>query len=133
MSLTLQKAQNLSSSLMGKSLFRIDFGLLLPALILAFFGLSGILSLSTDLFKSQIVFLVISLIAYLIFSQINYQSMKTLMIPIYITSIILLGILLLIGIESRGSVRWVEFFGFRIQISEILKPFLALSLSSFLM
>jgi rod shape determining protein RodA len=37
-----------------------------------------------------------------------------------------------LGIESRGAVRWLEIAGFRIQFSEILKPFLAISLASFL-
>jgi len=39
---------------------------------------------------------------------------------------------LIIGFESHGAVRWISIFGFSIQISEILKPFLALALASFL-
>lgn len=66
------------------------------------------------------------------FSQTNYKTVKLYSVPIYIISIVLLFTVLVIGIESRGSVRWLELFGFRIQFSEILKPFLAISLSSFL-
>lgn len=39
---------------------------------------------------------------------------------------------LILGIESRGAVRWIEILGIRIQFSEILKPFLAVSFSTFL-
>jgi rod shape determining protein RodA len=45
---------------------------------------------------------------------------------------VLLILVLILGIESRGAVRWIEILGFRIQFSEILKPFLAISLSSYL-
>jgi rod shape determining protein RodA len=43
-----------------------------------------------------------------------------------------LFVVLIVGIESRGSTRWFEFLGFRIQFSEILKPFLAISFASYL-
>ena len=36
------------------------------------------------------------------------------------------------GIESRGAIRWIEILGFRFQLSEILKPFLAISLTGYL-
>jgi len=117
---------------MNKSYFRVDFGLLISALVLVILGVSGIYSLNITLFKSQLIFLIGSLLAFFFFSQVNYQSIKIYSLPIYITSIVLLVIVLIVGIESRGTVRWVEFFGFRIQFSEILKPFLALSLASFL-
>lgn len=117
---------------MTKSILRLDWGLLAPALVLSVFGLSGILSLDFNLFKSQFVFLIISLFCFLVFSQINYRSIKVFMMPIYAVSIIFLSVLLIIGVENRGSVRWIDFFGFGIQFSELLKPFLAISLSAFL-
>lgn len=117
---------------MNRSYFRADLGLLIPALVLAILGISGIFSLNFDLFKLQIVFFFASIIVFLFFSQINYQNIKNLSLPIYVASIILLVAVLFIGIESRGSVRWFGFFGRGIQFSELLKPFLALSLASFL-
>ena len=117
---------------MNRRLLRIDFGLLMPALILLILGLAGVFSLSFELFKSQLLFSFIALFAFLFFSQVNYQSLKNYSVLIYIASVIILFLVLLVGIESRGSVRWFEFFGFRIQFSELLKPFLALCLSSFL-
>lgn len=117
---------------MNRQFLRIDIGLFVPALSLLILGLTGIFSLSPDLFKTQLLFSVLAILVFIFFSQVNYQSLKNYSALIYAASIIILFLVLLIGTESRGSVRWFEFFGFRIQFSELLKPFLALCLSSFL-
>lgn len=114
------------------SLFNIDWGLLAPAVILVILSLITLFSIDVTLFKSQLIFFIIGIFAFLFFSQTNYKTVNIYSIPIYIISIILLVIILVIGVEARGSVRWLEIFGFRMQFSEILKPFLAISLSSYL-
>lgn len=118
---------------MNKSnIWNIDFSLLLPVLVLQVLSLTTLFSVDTSLFRSQLIFAFISLIFFIFFSQINFKVIQFYAKPIYFLSIILLGLVLLLGIESRGAVRWVEFFGFRVQFSEILKPFLAVSLASYL-
>lgn len=114
-----------------KGILDLDWFLLLPVLILVTISLVTLFSVNFDLFKSQFIFLIISFVAYLFFSQSNYKILKVYSIPIYIISLILLLIVFFLGIEARGSVRWVEFLGFRIQFSEILKPFLAISLATY--
>jgi len=115
-----------------RMLFDIDWGLIAPVIILVILSLTTLFSINISLFKSQLVFLIIGILAFLFFSQTNYRTVSMYSAPIYIISVVLLFVVLLVGIESRGSVRWLEFFGFRMQFSEILKPFLAISLSSFL-
>lgn len=110
----------------------IDWGLMAPVIIFVILSLATLFSIDTALFRSQFIFFIIGIFAFLFFSQTNYRTVKIYSIPIYIISIVLLLIVLLVGIETRGSVRWLEFFGFRVQFSEILKPFLAISLSSYL-
>lgn len=117
---------------MNRSYFHVDLSLLIPSVILVILGLSGILSLSFELFKLQISFVLASLTVFFFFSQLNYKSVKNFPLHIYIISVVLFIIVLFIGIESRGSVRWLELFGRGIQFSEILKPFLAISLATFL-
>ena len=117
---------------MNRQSLRIDIGIFIPALFLLIIGLAGIFSLSFDLFRAQLLFSVLAILAFIFFSQINYQSLKNYSSTIYTASIIILFLVLLVGVESRGSVRWFEFFGFRVQFSELLKPFLSLSLASFL-
>ncbi|MDP2585377.1 MAG: FtsW/RodA/SpoVE family cell cycle protein [Candidatus Levybacteria bacterium] len=115
-----------------RSFFSIDWGLLAPAIILVILSLITLFSIDTSLFKSQLVFCIVGIFAFLFFSQTNYKTVNLYAIPIYIVSIVLLIVVLIVGVETRGSVRWLEIFGFKVQFSEILKPFLAISLSSYL-
>jgi len=115
-----------------RSLFDIDWGLLAPVFVLATLSLTALFSMDFSLFKSQLIFFIIGLFAFFFFSQTNYKTVKFYALPIYLISITLLIIVLIIGVETRGSIRWLDFFGFRAQFSEILKPFLAISFSAYL-
>lgn len=113
-------------------LFNLDWGLLVPVLILSIFGLATLFSINIVLFRSQLIFLIISFVFFIFFSYFEYRSAQYYSLPIYIISLVLLASLLIFGSASRGAVRWIEFFGVQLQFSEILKPFLALCLASFL-
>lgn len=119
-------------AVMKKVFLGLDFGLVVPAIVLVILSLTTLFSLNITLFRNQLVFFIISIFTFLFFSQANYKIIQKYSLPIYIISIILLILVLGVGIETRGSVRWFEILGFRIQFSEILKPFLAISLSAFL-
>lgn len=110
----------------------IDWFLMIPAAVLLVFSLVTLCSISQDLFRSQLIFTIFSVIIFLIISQLNPSVLKYYSIPIYFLSLILLGFVLLFATETRGSVRWFNIFGVSIQFSELLKPFLALALASFL-
>ena len=110
----------------------IDWFLMIPVAILLVFSLATLFSINQEIFKSQLLFTVISLGVFLFLTQLNPSVLRYYSLPIYITSLILLATVLIFGSESRGSVRWFEFLGFGIQFSELLKPFLALALASFL-
>jgi len=113
-------------------LSKLDFSMVIPAIILVTLSLATLFSINVELFKNQLVFFAISIFFLILFSQLNYSFIKRYSLAIYILSLILLFLVLIFGIESRGSVRWLELFGIKIQFSEIIKPFLALSFSSFL-
>lgn len=114
------------------SLWNIDLKLFIPVLVLLIISLTTLFSINYTFFKSQLIFALFSIFVFLFFSNINYRLLKNYDVIFYFTSLVLLGIVLVLGIESRGSLRWVEILGFRIQFSEIFKPFLAISLASFL-
>lgn len=114
------------------TIWKLDFKLIVPVIIVVIISLTTLFSINPALFKSQLTYLIISIFAFIIFSQTNHNVLKNYSLPIFIFSIIVLAVLLIVGIESRGSTRWFELFGFRIQSSEILKPFLAISFSYFL-
>lgn len=113
-----------------KAKFKIDFLLLIPVAVLVSLSLVTLLSLNPAFFQSQLFSLIIALLAFLFFSQVNTDVLKQFKLPIYIISIIILCITLAIGIESRGATRWIDILGIRLQFSEILKPFLAIAFAA---
>lgn len=117
---------------MSRILKELDWFLIIPVFILVLLSLVTLFSLNIDFFNGQLTLLILSILAFLFFSQSNYKTASVFAKPIYIFSIISLLFVLILGIESRGAVRWVEILGFRLQFSEVLKPFLAISLASYL-
>lgn len=115
-----------------QDLLKFDWWLLAPVVVLVAIGLTVLFSIDPVFFKSQLLTLIIALIAFIVFSHLNLDGLKQMILPIYIISILLLIVVLIIGIESRGAVRWVDIFGIRLQFSEIFKPILAFVLSVYL-
>lgn len=115
-----------------RSRFAIDWWLLSPALILVIISLTTLFSVNVAYFKSQLISFCVALVAFLFFSRVNLEFLKQLTVPIYIGSLLLLGIVFLIGFESRGATRWISFFGTSVQFSEVIKPFLSVAFASFL-
>lgn len=114
------------------NLSSIDWFLLIGVFILLLFSLITLFSINFEIFRTQLLFLGFSVIIFFIFSQLNTSFLRYYSLPIYVISLILLLIVLIFGVESRGSIRWLEFIGVRIQFSEILKPFLAIVLANYL-
>ncbi len=110
----------------------LDFGLFTPILILVVLSLATLFSINLVLFRNQLFYVVVSLIAFLIFSRGNYYILRLSALPIYLISLFILTLVLLLGFETRGAVRWIEIFGIQIQFSEIFKPFLLISLCAFI-
>jgi len=110
----------------------IDLQLLIPVFILLFFSLVTLFSIDITFFKEQLIFSFFAIIIYFVCSQIDFKTWEHFSVPMYIMSLILFIVVLFLGFESKGAVRWISVFGFSIQFSEILKPVLALSLASFL-
>lgn len=118
---------------MHKVLLRdVDLALVIPVCVLVLLSLVTLFSLNIIFLKGQLVLFIASFLIFLFLSQTNYKILKIYTKPIYIFSLFALLLVLILGIESRGAVRWVELFGFRLQFSEVLKPFLAISLAGYL-
>ncbi len=115
-----------------KGIFYFDWGLFIPVCVLLLVNLTTLFSLNSELFKNELIYTGIGLVIYLFFSFANLNIAKLYGKQIYIVSLLLLFVVLVVGVETRGSLRWIEIFGFRMQFAELLKPFLAISLSAFL-
>ncbi len=117
---------------MKKQIFFVDWWLFIPMLVLLTFSLIIMSSINVSLFKSQLFSAVLVIIIFFIVANLSFERLKSFSLPIYIFSLIVLGIVLLLGIESHGAVRWVSLFGASIQFSEICKPLLVLAMAAFL-
>ena len=111
---------------------KIDWWLLTPVVILLIISLTTLLSLNKDFFFNQLFTLGLGLAGFFVFSQIPYETLKRYSVPIYVISLLLLIIVLVLGFEAKGATRWISLFGISLQPSEVLKPFLAVSFSTFL-
>lgn len=109
-----------------------DWIIFICILILCSFGTVVVGSVAPDQILSQILFYIVGLGLFFFFSKIDYRIYGSLWKQIYVVSIALLVFTLIFGLESRGATRWISVFGFRLQFSEILKPFLIASLAAYL-
>lgn len=101
-----------------------DWFLFLPSLFLCLLSILIIQSVAPGLLAIHIITIIIGFALYFIFSVLDYRIFENLSKPLYIISIISLLITFLIGLETRGSLRWIEIGSFRIQASELIKPIL---------
>lgn len=100
----------------------------IPILGLSSLSLAIIASTNPALFLSEFVFFIIGLALYYFFSKIDYRIYRNIIVPIYLFSTLAL-ILVFFGPSVRGARRWIDFFGFRLQSSEIIKPFITILLA----
>jgi len=116
----------------NKNLLGLDWWLLAPVFVLVIISLVTLLSLNRELFLNQLSALGVGLVAFFLASRLRVEMLESFRVSIYVISVVLLLVVLIIGFESNGAVRWISVFGVSVQFSEVLKPFLALSLCSFL-
>lgn len=108
-----------------------NFPISLSIFLLISIGVLVIYSSSKELAIQQIVFTIIGFIFFFLISQIELQSIKKLINPFYIFIIFILLAVLILGIETRGALRWIPLGMFNIQPSEFAKPILILFLAKF--
>lgn len=101
---------------------RIDYTLLVPAVGLTGVSLSIIYSTSPQLFTQQLIFIIIGFVLFFTFSSIDFRIWPKFFWFFYSLAIVLLLVSFL-GREVRGSSRWIDLGWFRLQPSELIKPF----------
>ncbi len=78
-------------------------------------------------FSKHLIFTFISLILMTLISILETSFLKKIIIPLFITSFVFLALVPMIGVEVKGAKRWLDFYFFRLQPIEILKPFFILT------
>ncbi len=81
-------------------------------------------------FFKHLIFTILGIGFIFIFSSINQQSLIKISLIIFVISIIFLSLVPIIGIEVKGSKRWLDlYFMPRFQPIELVKPFLIIFIS----
>ncbi len=114
-----------------KNLSSINLPISLVSFLLVSIGILVIYSSSKELAIQQAIFTGIGLVFFFLISQIDLLALKNLIKPFYFLILILLVAVLILGIETRGSLRWIPLGIFNIQPSEFAKPVLILFLAKF--
>lgn len=109
-----------------------DVTLFLCMAFLLVFSVVLLNSLDASLFPLYFAYIIVSFIAFWIFSMISFDIISLFSRHFYIVSVVLLGITLLIGGVTRGTVRWIQLGVTSLQPAEIIRPFLLVFFSNYL-
>ena len=77
-------------------------------------------------FSKHLTFTFFSLLIMILISIIETSLLKKIIFPLFIISFIFLALVPIFGIEVKGAKRWLDFYFFRLQPIEMLKPFFIL-------
>src|SRR3990167_7445786 len=114
-----------------KLVSEINWHVLLSSLLLISIGILIIFSSSRELAFQQLIYTISGLGLFLFISKLDLHSLRKLINPLYFFTISLLITVLILGIETRGSIRWIPLGFFNIQPSEFAKPVIILFIASF--
>lgn len=103
----------------------------IASLFLLSIGILVIYSSSPSLAIQQAVSAVFSFFSFLFISQFDYRLIKNFVFLIFSIILFLLLGTLILGVETRGAIRWIPLGPFNIQPSELAKPALILFLADF--
>ena len=116
----------------------LDKKILFCFLILFFLGLFFSFSSTSSLagerlnkdyyffFTKHLFFTFLAFGVMIVISVIKTELLIKLVIPSFIITFIFLALVPIIGVEAKGAKRWLDFYFFRFQPIEILKPFFIL-------
>lgn len=108
-----------------------DLFVTIPTVLLISLGILVIFSSEPKLALQQGVIAVIGLIFYWFFSLLELKFYQEYFKYLYIGLLALLVVVFILGIETRGSIRWIPIGLFQLQPSEFMKPVLILILAKF--
>lgn len=114
------------------SVYRNEPALLISIALLLFVSLLMLGSLAPYLFPQYFVYIFFAVVAFIIFSHIDFDTLTFFHWHFYIGSIIFLLLPLIIGQATRGVVRWIQIGNVTIQPTELVRPFIFLFFAKYL-
>ncbi len=101
---------------------KFDIGIILGITFLILVSIIVLRSIAPFVFPVYFVYLVLGIISFLIFSQIDFDVLSLFGKYFYVGSIIFLSLPLIIGQVTRGVVRWIPLGPVSIQPAELVRP-----------
>src|SRR5574340_734407 len=106
--------------------------LLIPGILLSLFGVFTLFGINVSLFYHQLVFVAIAFLAFFVVKKISLPVFRLNSKLLYWLFILTLIVTYIVGLEVKGSRRWLDFGLFNFQASEFLKAFFILFLAEHL-
>ena len=113
----------------------IFFGFFILFFLGLFFSFSSTSSLAGErlnkdyyfFFSKHLAFSTLAIFIMFIISAVETSLLKKIVIPMFIVFFIFLILVPVFGVEVKGAKRWLDFYFFRLQPIELLKPFFILT------
>ncbi len=99
---------------------------------LILFSLLILRSIAPFLFPYYFIFIFLALVAFFVFSQIDFDIWLLFSKHLFVLSIIFLVLPIIIGQVTRGTIRWLSFGALNVQPAEIVRPFILLFFAKYL-
>ena len=78
-------------------------------------------------FSKHLIFTSLAFIIMILISILDTSLLKKLITPLFVVSFIFLALVPFFGVEIKGAKRWLDFYYFRLQPIELVKPFFILA------
>ena len=117
---------------------KFDFGIFIPVSLLIAIGLTAIYSSTfnhptmSGNFNRQLVFAIAAFFVFFITYSVPTNTFKTIAIPTYLFSLLLLLVVLVVGRKTSGARSWLDIGPFGFQPSEFAKIGTVLALAAYL-
>lgn len=102
---------------------KIDKWILFSLLGLSSFGIFNLSGIRPDLLLPQVFFFIVGACLFYFFYKIDHTLVRSNAFIIYIFLVLLLIYVSFISPAIRGSSRWIDLYFFKLQPSELLRPF----------
>lgn len=111
---------------------KFDVPLTLAILFIIGFSLLILNSIAQYLFPGYFVYVVVSLLVFVLFTLVDFSILRLFSWHFYVGSIFLLLLPLAIGQVTRGAVRWIPIGNLTLQPAELVRPFLLVFFANYL-
>lgn len=111
---------------------RIDITFTLAIVFMIVLSVITLDSIAPDLFPLYFLYIALGFVVYFLFLNLDFEIISLFSRHLYILSIFLLILPLIVGQITRGTIRWIPVGALTVQPAEIVRPFLFVFFSSYL-